>query len=152
LRFFLEIIIVLDFSSFKCVLLAVAHAENFVSSVFEMFSASVTVFPLVARIRLSANAMVLVRCVKLRFKRELYKILYRPGPQNELWGHPLVISASILILFICSVARQLLKYRFVKFCKFRGHPLSLRFFRMLGHEADFNAPSTSRLTSTVTSP
>jgi len=71
LPFLLDSNIVFDFFSLKRILLAVAHVEIFVSSELEMFSASITVLPLVARIKSSANAIVLVRCVKLRFKREL---------------------------------------------------------------------------------
>ena len=63
LHFLLDGNIVLDFCSLKWILLAFAHAEFFVSSIFAMFFASITVLPLVARIRSSANAMVFVRCV-----------------------------------------------------------------------------------------
>ena len=36
--------------------------------------------------------------------------------------------------------------------RFRDHPLSCKFFSTLGHHAELNAPSTSRLTVTVISP
>jgi len=70
-RFRLDIKIVFDFCSLKCNLLSLAHAAIFVSSMLAMFSASVTVLPLIARIKSSANAIALVRCVKLRFRGEL---------------------------------------------------------------------------------
>jgi len=70
-RFLLDSNIIFDFCSLKRIFLAVAHEEIFVSSELEMFSASIADLPRVARIKSSANAMDLVRCVKLRFKREL---------------------------------------------------------------------------------
>jgi hypothetical protein len=51
--------------------MAIVRVEIIVSSIFVMFSASTAIFSLVATIRSSANVMVLVQCVKLRFKREL---------------------------------------------------------------------------------
>ena len=71
LRFLLDSNIIFNSCSLKQILLAVAHAEIFVSSELEMFSASITDLPRVARIKSSANAMDLVGRVKLRFKREL---------------------------------------------------------------------------------
>jgi hypothetical protein len=63
LRFLLDSSIVFYFCSLKCILFVDAHADIFASSILSMFSASITVFALVTRIRSSANAMTLVRCV-----------------------------------------------------------------------------------------
>ena len=52
----------------------------------------------------------------------------------------------------CQGCFSLAEVIFVRLNKFRGHPLSCKFFSSLGHHAEFNAHSTSSLTVTVISP
>ena len=90
-RFLLDINKILDFSSLNVTLLLLDHAVILLTSQFEKFSASLTVFPLTASIRSSANATALVRLVNLRFSRDLYRVFQNPGQQDPC-SYPLLTS------------------------------------------------------------
>jgi hypothetical protein len=84
-RFLLDINITLDFSSLKPILLLFDHVVILLISKFEKFSASLTVSPLIASIRSSANAMAFVPLVNLKFSRVLYWMFQNPGPQQYMY-------------------------------------------------------------------
>jgi len=71
-RFLLDIKITLDFYSLKLILLLFDHVVILLNSKLEKIFTSLTVSPLIASIRSSANATAFVRLVNLRFNKELY--------------------------------------------------------------------------------
>jgi len=91
-RFLLNINITLDFSSLKLILLLFDHAIILLNSKFKKISTSLTVSPLIASIRSLVNATAFVRLVNLRFRKELYWMFRKPGPQQDPCGHPLLLS------------------------------------------------------------
>jgi len=108
-RFLLYINITLYFSSLKLTLLLFGHAANVLNSKFEKFSTSLTVSPLIARIRSSANATAFVRLVNLRFSKELHWIFQKHGPQQDPCRHPFLTTLSILTLLFDKIAVRWLK-------------------------------------------
>jgi hypothetical protein len=117
-RFLLDINITLDSSSLILILLLFGHAVNLLNSKFEKVSTSITVSPLIASIRSSANARAFVRLVNLKFSKELYWMFQKPGPQQDPCGHPLLTSLSILTLLVDKIAVRWLKYLLVRFIEF----------------------------------
>jgi hypothetical protein len=94
-----------DLSTLKPVLYFFNHAVILLNSVFVKFSASPTVFPQVTSIKLSVNATALVCFTKSKFSNDLYWMFQHPGPhQHGPWGHPLLVSLSILMLLVDRIA------------------------------------------------
>jgi hypothetical protein len=57
----------------------------------------------------SANATDFVRALNVRFKKELYIMFQKPGPQQDPCGYPLIISLSNRMLLVDKIAVRWLK-------------------------------------------
>ena len=81
-----------------------------------------------------------------------------PGPQQDPCGNPLFIYLSLSLclssrtLLVVRIAVGWLKWLFVMLYRFLGQPQAHSPFSILGHQTASNAPLTSRLASTMTSP
>ena len=84
-RFLLYINITLVFSSLNLILLYFDNVAMLLNSLFENFSTSLAVSPLMAGIRSSANATP-CDLVNLRYSGELNWIFQKPEPQQILAG------------------------------------------------------------------
>jgi len=80
---FLVISIALDLISLKCILFSFAHFSILARSEFANTSASDGVLPFVMIVRSSAKAITYVGLEKSKFKRALYMMFQKPGPQHE---------------------------------------------------------------------
>jgi hypothetical protein len=82
----LNIILTLDLSSLKLILLFLDQAVILLISMFEIFSAALIVSFLITNIKSSAKATALEIFVNWMFSRELYRMFQYPGPQQDLCG------------------------------------------------------------------
>ena len=86
---------ILDLASLKPTLVLFDHAFILLISILAKFSPSLTGSPLMIYRMSSENCTVLVRLLKVIFNIVLYCMFQRPGPQREIWVHPLRISLWI---------------------------------------------------------
>ena len=98
-----------DFCSLNLILFSFAHSEILLISTLTMFSASLMDIAFIMITKASANAIVFVWLVYLRFKRELCCMFQNPGSQHDPFWQPLVIFFPILQLFIYITALLSLK-------------------------------------------
>jgi len=72
------------------------------SSVFVKFSASITVFPRVTRIKSSANAIAEVCFANFKFNRGLYWMFHSPGLQQDPCGHVWCVCVRVVWWCVCA--------------------------------------------------
>ena len=101
--------ITFDFCSLNLILFSFVHSENLLTSTLAMFSASLIDYAFIIITKSSANVIVFIWLVYLRFKRELYCMFQNPVPHHEPCGQSLVIFFSSLQLFIDITALLSLK-------------------------------------------